>query len=155
MATIPNLAVPSGGYFYLRWSCSDGAGTTGLRDEFALDDFTVKNFTLADGIPTRGDVNQDNSIDVADIQSLMSTLADLDAFSAAHPTLTQSQISLMLNVDQQSGVDNHDVQALLNLLANSSAGGGQLQAVPEPTAGALGIWGALIAFIARKRDRRP
>src|SRR5262245_52144656 len=119
-ASIPDLAVPSGGYFYLRWSCSDGAGASGLRDEFALDDITVKNFTLADGIPTRGDVNQDNSINVADVRSLMKALADLDAFQATHQMLTPSQISLMLNIDQADGVDNLDVQALLNLLANSS-----------------------------------
>jgi hypothetical protein len=151
--SIPNLAVPSGGYFYLRWSCSDGAGASGLRDEFALDDITVKSFTLADGIPTRGDVNQDNNINVADVQSLMHALADLDAFQAAHQMLTQSQISLMLNIDQESGVDNLDVQALLNLLANSSAGGGQLQAVPEPTAIALGICGAVLVIVVGRHHR--
>jgi len=153
-ASIPNLAAPSGGYFYLRWSCSDGAGTTGLRDEFALDDITVKNFALADGIPTRGDVNQDNSINIMDVQALMNALVDLDKFPAAHPLLTQSQISLMLNIDQAGGVDDLDVQALLNLLANSSTGGGQLEAVPEPTASAIAVCGVAAVLVARQLRRR-
>jgi hypothetical protein len=150
---ISGLALPNGGNLYLRWNCSDGNVINGLRDEFALDDITVKNFTLADGIPTRGDVNQDNSINVADVQALSSALINLDAFPASHPMLSQSQISLMLNIDQESGVDNLDIQALLNLLANSATGSGQLQAVPEPAAGAIAICGALIVVGVRRRCR--
>jgi len=148
------LAVPNGAFVYLRWSCSDGASANSTRDEFALDDITMTNFTLADAIPTRGDVNQDNNINVADIQSLMNALADLNAFQAAHSMLTQSQISLMLNIDQENGVDNLDVQALLDLLANSTTGGGQLQPVPEPTAGAIAICGAIVVIVARQIRRR-
>jgi hypothetical protein len=153
-ASIPSLAVPNGSYFYLRWSCSDGGGTSGLRDEFALDDITVKNFTLADGIPTRGDVNLDNSIDVADVQALAGAIMNLDAFQASHPTLTPSQVSLILNINQDSAIDNLDVQALLGLLVGSSAGGGQLEAVPEPTASDIAVCGAVLAIVARQSRRK-
>jgi hypothetical protein len=152
-ASIPNLTVPSGGYFYLRWSFFDGAGT-GQRDEFALDDITVTNFTLADGIPTRGDVNQDNGINVADVQDLAVALMNLDAFQAAHPTLTPSQVSLILDINQDGSTDNLDLQGLVSLLANSSSGGGQLQAVPEPAASAIAICGALVVIVARQIRRR-
>jgi hypothetical protein len=148
---ISDLAVPSGGYVYLRWNCSDGNVINGLRDEFALDDITVANFTFADGIPTRGDVNLDNSIDIADVQALTAALVNLDAFSAAHPALTADQVSLILNIDQDQGpaINNLDLQAMLNLLANSSSGGGQLHAVPEPAASAIAICGALVVIAAR------
>lgn len=152
-ASIPNLVIPSGGYVYLRWSCSDGAGT-GQRDEFALDDITVTNFTLADGIPTRGDVNQNNSINVADVQALAGALVDLGAFQAAHPTLTASQVSLILDINQDGSTDNLDLQELVNLLANSLASGGQLQAVPEPAASAIAICGGLVVIAARQIRRR-
>ena len=150
---ISDVVVPSGGYIYLRWNCSDGAGT-GLRDEFALDNITVMNFALADGIPMRGDVNQDNSIDAADVQSLASAIVNLNAFQSSHPTLTPNQLSLILDVDQDSVIDNLDVQALLNVVANSSTGGGQLQAVPEPAASALGVFGAVVAIVALQRRHR-
>jgi hypothetical protein len=158
-APISSLAVPSGGYIYLRWSCYDGAGA-GLRDEFALDDISVKNFVLADGVPTRGDVNQDNSINIADVQSLASALRNLDTFQAAYPALTPSQVSLILDINQDSGINNLDVQALTNLLANSGSGGGQLHAVPEPPANVLSLCAVLAVSIAawwlrRYRVRPP
>jgi hypothetical protein len=39
-ATISNLSIAPGAFFYLRWSGAD-AGGTGTRDEFALDDIAV------------------------------------------------------------------------------------------------------------------
>jgi hypothetical protein len=61
---------------------------------------------------------------------------------------------LILDVDQDSVIDNLDVQALLNVVANSSTGGGQLQAVPEPAASALGVFGAVVAIVALQRRHR-
>src|SRR5262249_42763967 len=109
---------------------------------------------LADGIPMRGDVNQDNSIDAADVQSLATAIVNVNAFQQSHPALTPNEVSLILDVDQDGVIDNLDVQSLLSAVASSSTGGGELQAVREPAASALGACGAMIAIVALQRRRR-
>jgi len=154
-ALISGLAIPGDRDIYLRWSCADGSGS-GLRDELALDDIAVKNFVLADGILTRGDVNQDSRINAADIQAMMMALLDMNAYLASHPGMTLGQMPLVLDVDQDGSIDNRDTQALLGLLASSAAGSGQLAAVPEPPSLALFLCAAFVrgALHRPRRKRR-
>jgi hypothetical protein len=42
--TLTGLAIPAGGFYYLRWSTDDSSGS-GNRDEFALDDIRLSSFT--------------------------------------------------------------------------------------------------------------
>jgi len=97
-------------------------------------------------------------LDVADIQALMSALADLDAYRTLHPNLTDQDFLLVDDVDDDNSVSNRDIQALINLVASAAGGapaGASLAAVPEP-AGAVsgGIAAAGLATLGLTKYRR-
>ena len=65
---------------------------------------------------------------------MMSALANLSGYDAAHSNLTATQLLDIEDVNHDGVVNNADLQSLLNLL---QSGGGSADTVPEPSSGWL------------------
>jgi len=79
------------------------------------------------GTALKGDFNRDGLTDVADIQSMMTALADSSGYASTY-SLNIDQMSALGDFSGDGAVDNSDLQGLINLLA----GGAAVAAVPEP-----------------------
>jgi Dockerin type I domain len=100
-----------------------------------------------------GDINRDGQVTVADIAALMTAMADLIAYQAAHPDVSDPQHLLQVaDVNGDGNIDNADLQALITLIANHAAGGGELTAVREPATITLGVIGLGILAMCRLRS---
>ncbi|MEP6704700.1 MAG: choice-of-anchor D domain-containing protein, partial [Acidobacteriota bacterium] len=77
---IIGLSIAPGGFYYLRWSSADVAGS-GSRDEFALDDISVTGTFAGAGTP---EINvKGNSVSIADGDGTPSTADHTDFGSVA------------------------------------------------------------------------
>jgi hypothetical protein len=99
------------------------AFTPGLRTLTVSDGIVTSSFTLQVlAPPSRGDIDQDGKLTVADISRLLQALTDLYAYKTAH-MLSDSEVTTIGDVDGDGHVTNRDIQALI-VLVNSSSGDG-------------------------------
>jgi hypothetical protein len=101
----------------------------------------------------KGDFDLDGSVNIADVQSMMTSLSDLSGYESLHG-LTDAYTIAMGDFNGDSKLTNADLQGLLIYLANTGGTGG-LSVVPEPSAAillALGAWP--VWRLARRRVRR-
>ncbi|HZZ27325.1 MAG TPA: dockerin type I domain-containing protein [Pirellulales bacterium] len=76
-----------------------------------------------------GDLNRDGHVDASDIIPMMQALTNLSSYEQTHGGLTDSQVTLLGDLDGNGKFTNTDLQALLNYLTNGS---GSISSVPEP-----------------------
>jgi hypothetical protein len=112
--------------------------------------FGVDNITA---VPTllAGDFNRDGHRNIADIQSMMSALADLSGYGA-YWGLTGQQLTTLGNFTSDEDVNNRDLQGLINNLANAPAG----SPVSEPSTWIMLIsaWLAILPIVLSSRLSR-
>ena len=80
------------------------------------------------GFP-KGDFDLNHSVDLGDIQAMLTALTDLPRFETTNH-LFDSDVAFLGDFDNSGSVTNLDIQGLLDLVA--SLGGGSAIAVPEP-----------------------
>jgi len=102
----------------------------GIADDFAVETGTI---------PSPGDFNRNDRVDVADVQAMMTALSDLSGYQSAK-SLTDQQLAAIGDLDGDGKVTNIDLQNLIGVLANGAVGG-PLAAVPEPASWSLFIIG--------------
>jgi Dockerin type I domain len=106
-------------------------------------------FTSAQGTGPKivlGDINRDGHLNVADIQAMLSALADLNAYRSANNLSDPQQFNNLADVNHDGSVNNLDLQALLALIADTGSGSiGSPTAVPEPASGSL-VLAAMVAL---------
>jgi hypothetical protein len=95
-----------------------------------------------------GDFNRDGHVDAADIGPMMLALTNLSAYKTTYdPNLTEAQLLLIGDIDNDQKFTNADLQAYMNYL---KAGGGLTDSVPERASIVLlGLGGLAIAFRRR------
>ena len=98
------------------------------------------SLVFSDPTKSLGDFNLDGTVTAADVQAMLTALADPNAFESLHG-ISASYFATMADVNKDGVVNNADVQALISMVANSGAGG-SLSVVPEPAAGILLLLGA-------------
>ena len=97
-----------------------------------------------------GDINRDGHVNVADIAAMLTELKDINAYRAAHPTLTLGDVAYISDLNADGQFNNADLQGLLDYLIQ---GHGSVAAVPEPSSLALVGVGALIGWTASRHCR--
>jgi hypothetical protein len=95
-----------------------------------------------------GDFNRDGHIDASDIVPMELALTNLNAYKAAHPGITDSELATIEDVNGDGVFNNADLQSLLDLL---KSGGGSNGAVPEPSSIVLAALGVLGFVVVRPR----
>jgi hypothetical protein len=97
----------------------------------------------------RGDFNQDGHVTSADVSAMVKALTDLNAYKLKNG-LFDANLNTIGDFNSDGAVTNADLQMLLNLL---KAGGGSVDAVPEPTAFELSFSGflACLAMLFRRK----
>jgi hypothetical protein len=93
----------------------------------------------------KGDVDQNGVVNVADVSALMAALRDLN-FYKSNNGLTVDTVKAVADINNSTNVDNADIQTLIVQLASSGAPA-LAQAVPEPSALALGIIAAALVYL--------
>jgi Dockerin type I domain len=90
-----------------------------------------------------GDFNRDGHVNDADIQAMMTALADLSDYESSQQ-LSDSQLTLIGDLNGDTHVNDADLQSLISRVANSTLPGGggfadnsALAAVSEPAASSL------------------
>jgi Dockerin type I domain len=111
------------------------------------------SLVFSDPTMSLGDFNLDGTVTTADVQAMLTALADPNAFESLHG-ISASYFSVMADVNQDGVVNNADVQALISMIANGGAGG-SLTVVPEPAAGILLLLGAWPIWRFARRRRAP
>lgn len=97
----------------------------------------------------RGDFSHDGHVTAADIPTMLTALADLNAYKSTSGISDSDMLSLG-DLNSDGTLTNADAQALLDLLRS---GGGPLAAVPEPTSFVLA--GIACGAVYRLRRLRP
>ena len=100
-----------------------------------------------------GDFDRNFQRDAGDIQAMLSALSNLTSYRTAK-NLTPAELLSVGDLDGNSAITNSDVQSLLNLLALSTASGGSLAAVPEPSSAIMFVGGILLVLTHRVNWRR-
>jgi hypothetical protein len=88
----------------------------------------------------KGDFDLDGSVNVADVQAMITAMTDLSGYEALHG-LTSAYTLAMGDFNNDGKLTNTDIQGLIVYIANG--GTGSLSVVPEPSAAlllALGAW---------------
>ena len=82
-----------------------------------------------------GDFNRDRQLSSADLQSMMTALADASTYEATN-SLTNSDLLALGDFNHDGQFNNLDLQGMISALANASsgAGNGAASVVPEPAA---------------------
>jgi hypothetical protein len=89
-------------------------------EEFA-ESSESKDADVAAGLALQaGDLNFDGSVDIADLQPLMTVLRDLGGF-AAEKNLTDDQLRAVADMNKDGRVDNADVIGLVTVIATKNA----------------------------------
>jgi hypothetical protein len=110
-------------------------------------------FTTAQATFSRGDINQDRSVNVADISELTTALSDLSVYQSMHQLTDPQKLKDIADVNHDDGVNNLDIQALIVMIANESNGSGTVALVPEPASICLLVMGAFGTLFARRAAR--
>ena len=98
-----------------------------------------------------GDFNRDGLVTAADIVSMLTALADLNAYQSAK-NLTGPQMTLLGDLNGDGAVTNADIQSLLDLVANN--GGGSVASVPEPPSIALLLLGVFASTVIKRAGKK-
>ena len=135
--------IPEGAYgFAYRVTGADNGATffepsVPLVVAFNTPGFTGENLSRAQqavfNAALNGDFNRDGKLTSSDISSMLTALADLNAYQAAYYVAPAEMLAIG-DLDRDGAVTNSDIQSLLNLIAS---GGVTLQSVPEPRAAFL------------------
>jgi len=112
-------------------------------------------FTTAQGSFSRGDINHDRAINVADISALASALSDLSVYQSMYQLNDPQKLKAIADVDHDDSVNNLDIQALIVAIANQSNDPGSMAIVPEPSSICLIAIGAVAMLWARRAARLP
>jgi hypothetical protein len=139
---------------------SDGAAQVAVMDP-ALFNGQRKKFTRLDLAFLRdigwqtipypllvGDLDQNNLRTVADVQVMMSALANLSAYKTSHG-FSNSDLLTVASVNGDNSVTNTDLEALLVMLANDIQP--QISPVPEPRSCYLAVCGGLALGLVVRR----
>jgi autotransporter-associated beta strand protein len=102
------------------------------------------------GFP-KGDFDLNHSVDLGDIQAMLTALTDLPRFETTNH-LFDSDVAFLGDFDNSGTVANRDIQGLLDFVA--SQGGSSVAAVPEPATLMLLILAAAGLGLGRGRPRR-
>jgi hypothetical protein len=99
-----------------------------------------------------GDFNRDGQVTTADISAMMSAMSDLADYQTAN-SLSEAQLDVIADINDDFQINNTDLQALLSQFATS---GGSLAAVPEPAAWMLAAVGqaSILGWFFRRRLSR-
>jgi fibronectin-binding autotransporter adhesin len=111
--------------------------------------------------PRIGDIDQNGTVDVADVSALGLALTDVRAYQQTYFSTAVdpvNDVKFILDANGDGSNNNLDLQAQINLLANGGGfpapGGGSVTAVPEPTSFVLlGLGGVMFAL--RRVRRSP
>jgi hypothetical protein len=137
---------------------SDWAGTTidsynvgpsvGLKNTVSAGDVIVMDVIGYDRL-VPGDFNRDGRVDAADILSMLTALADLNAYQSAK-NLAGPQMTLLGDLNGDGSVTNADIQAELDWVSSV------LVAVPEPNAAIIATAGMaiILMLLISRRSRR-
>ena len=133
---------------------------TDFRQGAVIASHTTTARSIGEILPTVGDINQDGSINAADVSALMSGLTNISAFQSARvltsPSglFTASDAKFLLDVNGDGVDTNADLQAEISLIATIAAGGtGVINAVPEPASFVLLALGGLAMAAHRYRRK--
>jgi len=125
----------------------DPFGSSSPAVAFGVDNITAVPTLLA------GDFNRDGHRNLADIQSMMSALADLSGYQT-YWGLTGERLTTLGDFNSDEIVTDGDLQGLINNLANAG-GTGSSTPVPEPSTWIVSMSGWLgILLLIRRRDGR-
>ncbi|HTQ39661.1 MAG TPA: dockerin type I domain-containing protein [Pirellulales bacterium] len=120
---------------------SDSKFTDGLQNTVAAS-FTNGTLTVVEP----GDFNRDLHVDASDVLSMMQALTNPATYESTHGNLTNAQLTVLGDVNNDGKFNNADLQALLNLL---HSGGGSADPVPEPASWVLAF--LALAMVAGSR----
>jgi hypothetical protein len=115
----------------------DSFGSSSPPVAFGVDNITAVPTLLA------GDFNRDGHRNIADLQSMMSVLADLSDYQA-YWGLTSQQLTTLADFTSDESVTNQDLQGLIDKLANDPAS--PSTPVPEPSTWIV-LTGASLAIL--------
>lgn len=99
-----------------------------------------------------GDMNGDGVFDAFDVADFELALVDIDAYTAAYPTLDANVLG---DFDASGGLDAFDVNSFEVALASAAGTPGVAVMVPVPEPGIMGLWvlgmGVMGRFLNRAR----
>jgi hypothetical protein len=104
------------------------------------------------GVPLLpGDFNRDGRVNASDIADMMSALSDLAGYKASHGNLSDPQMEVIADLNNDFVFSNSDLQAFLTLL---QTGLGSTSSVPEPSSFIMAaLAAASIALFGRRRKK--
>lgn len=113
-------------------------------------------FTTAGPHISLGDINQDGSVNVADVSALMSAMSDLNGYESMHHITDPQILKDVTDINNDGSVNNLDIQSLISLVANNESNNqGALTPVPEPTSICLMALGFVAIHCGSRKERRP